>query len=575
MLRPRSTSLLIASLLAACGGGGGGGDTVGVCTPSASPASLAGSLVPKEVSTKIGTEGSPAVYTDKNSYLPGETIRFHGGTIARITDPTFQFRIMRMGAKGGPDPEPGTWAEIPAFAPQSPGPDGWEDCCDWPEVHSFTIPSDWESGLYWAKVSLASDGEVFSEAFFVVRAADAGTEPDPNEPRIVVSVPFTTAYAYDNWGGKSVYDGLDNSSAGERASRVSLSRPFAGKSRDKLTAWLDPFIRWAQDEGIALDFVANTDFHKDPKILDPYHLFLTVGHDEYWSSEMRGALERHLDLGGNAAFLSGNNMWWRIRFEGPSTGLPNGRMRVDKIDPQEGSTPPSGAAAEAHEGHWFWVDPEVKVFGAGYARGGWNRDGDAGVQPDYIVQKPDHWAFDGIPFTLGSAFGAANAIVNFEADGADFTYSAPGGPAIATHTDGAPATLDILAIAELFGWQSEFEEEAGSYWAGKSHYTGEPGRWATMVAYEHAGGGEVFNAATAYWAEGLKSCAAPAYECRITRNVIERLKLSEKSLAPSEPPPPDTETPAPAPAPAPSPAPAPAPAPAPSPAPAPPDAPNC
>src|SRR5690606_4077999 len=186
---------------------------------------------------------------------------------------------------------------------------------------------------------------------------------------------------------------------------------FAGNSRDKFTAWLPYFINWArnQDTPVPLEFIANTDLHVHPGILDPYDLFVTVGHDEYWSSEMRSELERHLDAGGNAAFFSGNNMWWKIHFEPPGTGgMPNGRMLVDKVDPPDGSPPPTGAAAAAHEGHWYWVDPEVKVLGAAYARGGWNRDGDHGEIPDFTVYKPDHWAFKDTGFTRGSLFGKAN-----------------------------------------------------------------------------------------------------------------------------------------------------------------------
>src|SRR5690606_24089876 len=101
------------------------------------------------------------------------------------------------------------------------------------------------------------------------------------------------------------------------------------------TAWMPSFIEWAQDAGIDLEFIANTDLHFQPGILDPYHLFVTVGHDEYWSSELRAEFERHLDAGGHAALFSGHNMWWKIRFEAPSAGLPRGRMLIDRANDLE------------------------------------------------------------------------------------------------------------------------------------------------------------------------------------------------------------------------------------------------
>src|SRR5690606_12302999 len=120
---------------AACGGGGGG-DTVGVCVPAASSAPGAASLMPKEVSTKIGNVGDAAVYADGNSFVPGDTIHFFGGTIDdgtidETTLPKIWFEIRRVGDPlGGNDWIVG--ADLDAFAPQTVPENGWEDCCNWP-----------------------------------------------------------------------------------------------------------------------------------------------------------------------------------------------------------------------------------------------------------------------------------------------------------------------------------------------------------------------------------------------------------------------------------------------------------
>ena len=42
---------------------------------------------------------------------------------------------------------------------------------------------------------------------------------------------------------------------------------------------------------------------------------MTVGHDEYWSSEMRDHVEQFADNGGTVVILSGNSVWWQIRFD--------------------------------------------------------------------------------------------------------------------------------------------------------------------------------------------------------------------------------------------------------------------
>ena len=46
----------------------------------------------------------------------------------------------------------------------------------------------------------------------------------------------------------------------------------------------------AEREGIALDYATNGDLEAHPEILGAYRLVLSVGHDEYWSREMRDAV---------------------------------------------------------------------------------------------------------------------------------------------------------------------------------------------------------------------------------------------------------------------------------------------
>jgi hypothetical protein len=51
--------------------------------------------------------------------------------------------------------------------------------------------------------------------------------------------------------------------------------------------------------------------------------FLSVGHDEYWSREMYGAVKDAIDCGVNVAFLSGNTCCFVTPFSPSSAGQPN------------------------------------------------------------------------------------------------------------------------------------------------------------------------------------------------------------------------------------------------------------
>ena len=46
-----------------------------------------------------------------------------------------------------------------------------------------------------------------------------------------------------------------------------------------------------------------------------HKLFLSVGHDEYWSGEQRANVEAARDAGVNLAFWSGNEVYWKTRWE--------------------------------------------------------------------------------------------------------------------------------------------------------------------------------------------------------------------------------------------------------------------
>ena len=50
-------------------------------------------------------------------------------------------------------------------------------------------------------------------------------------------------------------------------------------------------------------------------MLEGHRLFLSVGHDEYWSWGMRDTVESFVSGGGNAAFFTGNTCFWQVRFD--------------------------------------------------------------------------------------------------------------------------------------------------------------------------------------------------------------------------------------------------------------------
>jgi hypothetical protein len=58
-----------------------------------------------------------------------------------------------------------------------------------------------------------------------------------------------------------------------------------------------------------------------------HKVFLSVGHDEYWSQGRRDAVTAARDAGVHLAFFSGNEIYWKIRW--------GGQWRTTLSDPGE------------------------------------------------------------------------------------------------------------------------------------------------------------------------------------------------------------------------------------------------
>src|SRR5690606_38647192 len=55
-------------------------------------------------------------------------------------------------------------------------------------------------------------------------------------------------------------------------------------------------------------------------LLQQHKLFLSVGHDEYWSAPQRANVESARAAGVHLAFFSGNEVFWKIRWENSIDG---------------------------------------------------------------------------------------------------------------------------------------------------------------------------------------------------------------------------------------------------------------
>ncbi|MDP9811426.1 hypothetical protein J2W42_004290 [Rhizobium tibeticum] len=213
---------------------------------------------------------------------------------------------------------------------------GLIDCGNWSVSASWEIPADAVSGVYIAKLVREDGTEDASIIPFVVRD-DASTSD------IVFQTSDTTWQAYNAWGGASLYYGevpVDpanmigylppNCSCGltaiGRASAISYNRPIITNTSPTGGTWDYIFgvehsaIQWLEQNGYDVSYVTGVDAARNGNLLLNHQAYLSVGHDEYWSAEQRANVEAARDSGVNLAFWSGNECYWKVRWESSIDG---------------------------------------------------------------------------------------------------------------------------------------------------------------------------------------------------------------------------------------------------------------
>ncbi len=74
-------------------------------------------------------------------------------------------------------------------------------------------------------------------------------------------------------------------------------------------------VRWLERNGYDVSYFTGVDSDRLGAELREHRTFLSVGHDEYWSGAQRANVEAARDAGVNLAFFSGNEVFWKTRWE--------------------------------------------------------------------------------------------------------------------------------------------------------------------------------------------------------------------------------------------------------------------
>ena len=170
---------------------------------------------------------------------------------------------------------------------------------------------DWPSGLYFARLN--GPGGQLGFAPFIVRPRRLGAS------RVAVVLPTNTWQAYNV---RDVdHDGVgDTWYADPRIRSVDLTRPFLHRGVPPHFRGYDQgFLWWLGLHAKDVDVLADDDFEgvrSGAQLLRLYDLVVFSGHEEYVSAHMYDVVQSYRDRGGNLAFLSANNFYYRVERRG-------------------------------------------------------------------------------------------------------------------------------------------------------------------------------------------------------------------------------------------------------------------
>jgi N,N-dimethylformamidase beta subunit-like, C-terminal len=283
----------------------------------------------------------------------------------------------------------------------------------WHPSLAFTVTPRWVQGAY-LLLLMGSDG---SKSYFPLTIRDDSSHAD-----LVIQLPTTTWQAYNRWGGYSLYDGPHGYA--DRSYVVSFDRPYATtRGAPDFFDRARPLIALAERKGYDVTYWTDNDLDRRPRLLRHHRALITLGHDEYWSSEMRKGALRARAAGVNLAFLGSNADYRHIRLVRSPLGA--GRHEIDyktdwRLDPlygvqnrdvtSEWRTGPMPRPESALNGGFYQCYP---------------------VQADMVVSKPRSWLFANTGASQGQRL---RHLIRLEYDKVDASAPTPKSIQILAHT---------------------------------------------------------------------------------------------------------------------------------------------
>ena len=270
-----------------------------------------------------GTSAAPATPTSRASPPTSASIRGRRST-SRSTRPPPTTASTSTGWATTAATAPARWRRC---SPRPPLPQtqpacltepatGLVDCGNWAESASWAVPADAVSGIYFAKLVRE---DVNSEGSHIMLRRPRRRRA----LRLLFQTSDTTWQAYNQYGGNSLYVGGPGTNPG-RAYKVSYNRPLTvrGTTLRRLAVQRRvPDGPLARAQRLRRQLLHRRR-HRSPRRRDPRAQGLPLGRPRrvLVRRSQRANVEAARDAGVNLAFFSGNEIFWKTRWENSIDG---------------------------------------------------------------------------------------------------------------------------------------------------------------------------------------------------------------------------------------------------------------
>lgn len=416
------------------------------------------------------------------------------------------------------------------------------DDARWEVDLDLTVPAEWQSGIYAAKLTAGNQVDYIP---FCVR-------PRKGKPTAQAAflIPTMTYLAYANFRGKdtsrdetgalrqplsqpldeylaehpelamSIYDHHSDGSGccfSTRLRPIPNMRPHyrwglvGGPRHFSADLYM---VDWLEAKGFANDVFTDEDLHFDGlELLANYRVLITGTHPEYWTKPMMDALQAYLGAGGRLMYLGGNGFYWVTSVDPERPHVVEVRRGIAGTRTWE-SAPGECYHSTTGEPGGLWRHrgraPNA-IAGVGFTAQGWD-----GRAPGY-TRKPD--SFDARAAFIFEGIGPDEVIGDFglglggaagdELDRIDYRLGTPYHTLVLASSSGhskgvLPVIEDHTAI--------DVKLVSGENWNVQ----------ADMVFFETANGGAVFSTGSIAWCSALSHNNYTNNVSRITENVLRR-----------------------------------------------------